>query len=67
MNRICPGKELAESTMFIAIAMIAASFDISKAKDTLGREIEPVREYSSGLLRQVLRNYIASQWDMLIW
>lgn len=55
MNRICPGKELAESTLFIAIAMTAASFDISKAKDESGQEIEPVHEYTPGLLRQVLR------------
>lgn len=35
--------------------MTAASFDISKAKDESGQEIEPVHEYTPGLLRQVLR------------
>ena len=52
-RRICPGKELAEGTLFIAIAMTAAVFNISKAKDENGNIIEPVCEYTAGLLRQV--------------
>lgn len=31
--------------------MLVAVFDISKDKDELGREIEPVKEYTSGLIR----------------
>lgn len=53
-GRICPGKELAESTMFIAISMTAAVFNITKAKDESGQIIEPVAEFSPGLLGYVV-------------
>jgi len=49
-RRVCPGKELAESTMFIAIAMTAVVFNVSKAKDEFGQDIEPIVEYTSGLI-----------------
>lgn len=39
------------SSMFIAIAMIAAVFDISKAKDESGQEIEVVCEFIPGFIR----------------
>ena len=52
-RRICPGKQLADSTMFSTIAKSLAVFDISKAKDTCGNVIEPVREYSGGIIRYV--------------
>jgi len=48
-RRICPGMELAMNSLFIAIAMSIAVFDISKAKDENGKEIEPVHEYQAGL------------------
>ncbi|KDQ21084.1 hypothetical protein BOTBODRAFT_62111 [Botryobasidium botryosum FD-172 SS1] len=40
-RRACIGKHFAESTLFIAFASILATFDISKARDENGREIEP--------------------------
>lgn len=51
--RICPGKEFADSTLYIVIAMTVATFDISKAKDALGNDIEPLREYVTGTIRCV--------------
>lgn len=50
-RRICPGKELADASMFISFAMSLAAFNVTKAKDDLGVEIEPVCEYSSGIIR----------------
>lgn len=40
--------------MFIAISMTAAVFNISKAKDESGQIIEPVAEFSPGLLGYVV-------------
>lgn len=40
-RRICPGRRLAESTLFLAVARVLATFDISKARDPEGRGIEP--------------------------
>ena len=50
-TRICPGKELADNSLFIAVAMSAAVFNIGKAKDQYGNEIEPVHDYVSGVIR----------------
>lgn len=52
-DRICPGKEFADSTLFITIAMAVAVFNISKAKDDRGTDIEPRREYVPGTIRCV--------------
>ncbi|KAI5118228.1 hypothetical protein M0805_000724 [Coniferiporia weirii] len=49
-RRICPGKELAGSSLFISIAMSAAVFDISRAKDASGNDINPLCEYTTGLI-----------------
>lgn len=40
-RRICPGRRLAESTIFLAVAKVLATFEIGKARDSQGREIEP--------------------------
>ncbi|KAK2606571.1 hypothetical protein N8I77_005312 [Diaporthe amygdali] len=40
-RRICPGRRLAEATVFLAIAKVLAVFNISKALDDVGREVEP--------------------------
>lgn len=40
-RRICPGRRLADSTVFLAVAKVLATFDISKGRDAQGREIEP--------------------------
>lgn len=57
-NRICPGKELADSSLFIAIAMTVAVFNIKKAKDEAGHDIEPLCEYTPGIIRCVLLPFI---------
>lgn len=50
-DRRCPGRDVAEKTLFITIALSTAVFNISKMKDESGREIEPAHEYTLGLNR----------------
>ncbi|THH17674.1 hypothetical protein EW146_g3176 [Bondarzewia mesenterica] len=49
-RRICPGRFMARASVWIAIASVLAVFDISKAVDENGKEIEPVDEYTSGIV-----------------
>ncbi|KAJ7270424.1 cytochrome P450 [Mycena rebaudengoi] len=49
-RRICPGKDMAQWSMWITVASILASFSISKSVDEKGIGIEPSGEYTSGLL-----------------
>ncbi|KAJ7496489.1 cytochrome P450 [Mycena latifolia] len=49
-RRICPGRHLAVSSLWITIASILATMDIQKARDAHGKEIEPSYEYFPGLV-----------------
>ncbi|KAJ7301348.1 cytochrome P450 [Mycena albidolilacea] len=49
-RRQCPGRHLALSSIWITVASILATFDISKAVDEDGRVIEPSHEYLSGII-----------------
>ena len=53
-RRACAGSHFAEATLWITIAQILATFDISPAKDADGRDIIPELNASSGLLSYVL-------------
>lgn len=44
-TRICPGMFLAENSIFTSIASLLYVFDILKAKDDNGTEIEPEVDY----------------------
>ena len=48
--RLCPGYHIAFSTLWLTVATILATFNLSKAMDKDGRVIEPSREYHSGLI-----------------
>ncbi|KIM84837.1 hypothetical protein PILCRDRAFT_66964, partial [Piloderma croceum F 1598] len=50
----CPGRQLAEATLFISIASLVAVFDISLAKDADGQEVPVSSEFTSGFVRQPL-------------
>ncbi|KAI0092639.1 cytochrome P450 [Irpex rosettiformis] len=50
-RRICPGRHLAEATIWLAIARILAVFTISKAKDANGNTIDPDIKWDTGLVR----------------
>ncbi|KAF4616649.1 hypothetical protein D9613_008323 [Agrocybe pediades] len=49
-RRICPGRYMAFSEIWIAIASLLAVYDIKKAVDEHGRVIEPTHEYVTGLV-----------------
>lgn len=49
-KRICPGKDFADESVFLTIAMTLAVFDIRKAKDECGNAIEPISSFQSGIL-----------------
>ncbi len=48
--RVCPGRILGETSVFIAVVCILSLFDISKAIGPDGKEIEPKVEFSSGIV-----------------
>ncbi|KAJ7723505.1 cytochrome P450 [Mycena maculata] len=49
-RRLCPGRHMATASIWIAVASILATFDISKAVDENGKEVEPSYEYHSGFI-----------------
>ncbi|KAF8905213.1 cytochrome P450 [Gymnopilus junonius] len=49
-RRICPGRHMAFSAIWINVASMLAVFDIKKAVDEAGNVIEPSHEYLSGLV-----------------
>lgn len=53
-HRICPGRLLAEASIFIAVANLLAAFDILPPLDESGREQSLPVTYTSGLIRNVL-------------
>lgn len=53
-RRICPGKDMAQWSVWICAASILAAFNINKSSDKDGVPIEPSGEYSSGLLCHAL-------------
>lgn len=50
IHRICSGKDLADASLFISVAMIIAVLDIGKCTEN-GVIIEPEATYSNGLTR----------------
>ncbi|KDR69246.1 hypothetical protein GALMADRAFT_160541 [Galerina marginata CBS 339.88] len=48
-RRICPGNQIAASFLWLTVASILATFEISKALDADGNPIEPLIKYKSGL------------------
>ena len=52
-RRICPGKELADASIFMSIAMTLSAFHITKARDESGRVIEALCDYCAGIIRYV--------------
>ncbi len=51
VDRICPGRHLAAGSIWIAVAMIFATVQISKAKDEIGNEITPELDFETGITR----------------
>jgi len=49
-RRICAGRNLAESTTFMAIASFLWAFNITKAKDEYGQESDVSEDYTDGIV-----------------
>ncbi|KAJ7128674.1 cytochrome P450 [Mycena epipterygia] len=49
-RRICPGRHMAHSSIWITVVSILATFNIDKAVDEAGRIIEPTFEYLSAVI-----------------
>lgn len=51
ISRICPGRLLAEDTLWIAIVSIIYLFDLTMPTDEKGNPIRPEIKYGSALVR----------------
>ncbi|KDQ08761.1 hypothetical protein BOTBODRAFT_59124 [Botryobasidium botryosum FD-172 SS1] len=52
-RRSCVGNHFADASLFINMAYMLATFNISKARDEAGNEIEPKVKYVSGLISRL--------------
>ena len=59
--RVCPGRVLAEDTLFVAAATLLASFDISNALPVRGDKII----YNSGIIRLAFHRYAVKSLTIL--
>jgi hypothetical protein len=53
-RRICPGRYLADESLFLTISRLLAVFDITKAVDENGKEIDPKIDIAPGLIGKPL-------------
>ncbi|KAJ7167250.1 cytochrome P450 [Mycena crocata] len=53
-RRLCPGRHMAISSLWISVASILAAFQITKARDEQGREMEPSYAFDSGFINSPL-------------
>jgi cytochrome P450 len=53
-RRVCPGRVLADSSLYLSIAQSLAVFNISKTVDENGREVEPVVQFLPGIISHPL-------------
>jgi hypothetical protein len=51
IRRICPGRYLADANLWIVMASVLATMNISKAIDSDGKEITPIPAFTSGITR----------------
>ena len=49
-RRICPGRELADASVYLSIATALAALDIRKATDDRGNVIEPTVRFTPGII-----------------
>ncbi|KAL6864553.1 O-methylsterigmatocystin oxidoreductase [Trichoderma novae-zelandiae] len=49
-RRVCPGRYLADSSLFLNLAALVAVFNIDKATDDRGNVMEPRLEFEAGLI-----------------
>ncbi|CAA7261119.1 unnamed protein product [Cyclocybe aegerita] len=66
-RRICPGRFMAFSSIWITIASMIAAFDIKKATDPEGNAIEPSHECVSALVSAPYRSSALSSLAQRKW
>ncbi|KAJ7250827.1 cytochrome P450 [Mycena haematopus] len=49
-RRICPGRHNADATVWATIVSVLSTFNITKAKDVTGKEVDINPDYSDGLI-----------------
>ncbi|EPQ56876.1 cytochrome P450 [Gloeophyllum trabeum ATCC 11539] len=49
-RRICPGRHLADAMIWTEIALVLAGFDITKAKDEKGHDIDPPVQFTDTII-----------------
>jgi cytochrome P450 len=52
-RRVCPGRFLADESLFISISRLLSTFDIKKAVDEHGNEIEPQISVTPGIIGHI--------------
>jgi cytochrome P450 len=52
-RRVCPGRFLADESLFITISRLLSTFDIKKAVDARGNEIEPQISVTPGIISHI--------------
>jgi cytochrome P450 len=52
-RRVCPGRFLADESLFISISRLLSAFDINKAVDGRGNDIEPEVSVTSGMIAHI--------------
>ncbi|TFK29092.1 cytochrome P450 [Coprinopsis marcescibilis] len=50
-RRVCPGRFLADASVWIILTALCSLFDISRSHDAEGREVIPSVEYTEGFVR----------------
>ncbi|KAJ7757069.1 cytochrome P450 [Mycena metata] len=53
-RRVCPGATLAEDSLFLAISNILATFNISRALDANGKDVEPCVEWKTSIVTMAM-------------
>ncbi|EKM52306.1 uncharacterized protein PHACADRAFT_260616 [Phanerochaete carnosa HHB-10118-sp] len=48
-RRVCPGEGVAQATLLCMVVRVLAVFNIAKARDEYGKDVEPALLWSSGL------------------
>nr|GAT50887.1 cytochrome P450 [Mycena chlorophos] len=49
-RRLCPGRHMAQASVWIIVASVLATFNITKARDESEKEIEPTYEFDLGFI-----------------
>ncbi|KAH9886935.1 cytochrome P450 [Cubamyces lactineus] len=49
-RRVCPGRDFADNSVWLAMANVISLFDISKTVDCYGHEVTPAPEFHSGFV-----------------